>query len=114
MRARSREDGTSCGFPVLSEFVVTNTTPRRCKSPAQSRRVQRETDPSAAGDNADPHKQGNGARNPGRQRGGVRRGSPTLDIAADKQMKDRHVDSRQDQKDELSLKIRIVCVEIGR
>src|SRR6266699_3717309 len=107
--AKTVPHGVSCSVRIRGHDITLQLR----KSPAQSRRVQRETDTSAAGDNADPHKQGNGSRNPGRQRRGVRRGSPTHYISTDKQMKDRHVDSRQDQKDEISLKIRIVCVARG-
>src|SRR5712691_12565219 len=83
------------------------------KSPAQSRRVQGETDPSAGGDHPDPYKEGNGPCDPGAQGRGIGRDAPEVDIAADKQMKDRHVDSRQDQEDELRLEIGIVRVVEG-
>src|SRR6266571_1856966 len=83
------------------------------KSPAQSRGMQGETDPSAEGDHADPHQKGNSARDLRRQGGRVRRDSPTLDIAAGKQMKDRHVDARQDEKTELRLEIGVVRVVEG-
>src|SRR6266849_2322720 len=80
------------------------------KSPAQSSGMQGKADPSAEGDHPDPNQEGNGARDLGAQRRSMRRDTPAVDIAADIQMKDRHVDPRQDQKDELRLKIRIVCI----
>src|SRR5258708_23082291 len=109
MPAGLREDGTSCGSLFSpnswSEYYA---TPK--KSPAQSRGMQGETDPSAEGDHPDPYQKGNGAGDLRRQGGRLRRDSPTLDIAAGKQMKNRHVYAGQGQKSELPPKIRIWCV----
>src|SRR5260370_8200316 len=78
------------------------------KSPTQSSGAQGEADPSAEGDHADPYQEGNGARDLGAQRRSMKRDAPPVDIAADIQMKDPHVDPPQDHKVKLRLKIGIV------
>src|SRR5882762_516137 len=72
--------------------------------------VQCETRPAAEGNHADPQQKRRGPRDASRERGGLRRRTPTRNRAPDAEVKDRHVDTGQAQENELGLEAGVVRV----